>query len=242
MGSGVIRKAMMKLVVTLLALLSLACAPAWAGPPAPPDVVPSASMPASPTAAPDQAATPPDMLPPAAFSEALAEGRSLAGVPALYRDGLGVYRPCRFEYVFERPANSEERRYGAGPAVKDSRETVGYVFVGTKYNLIKARAASAARKKSQVPKAYVDKALAARALPVAFYVREFDPGLMLLVQDGLVIKGEEGWAGLDPGVGFSKMTKSFPYDEIDFTKPLKVVVYDLDGNTYTFDVDLGAHG
>lgn len=158
-------------------------------------------------------------LGPGDIKQAAAEGRSLSGSQE-WKGGLGLF--TRFTYE------------------RDEKKGEAYIFIGTKYNLVKARAALASRK-SGPGEAYIEKVKAMDKLPVAFYVRGFEPAVLLMKQGDAQVMGEDGFAGADPGLGIARLVKSFPYASIDFTRPVEVDVYDLDGNVVMFDVDLAEY-
>jgi hypothetical protein len=158
---------------------------------------------------------------PVQVQAALAEGKALAANPGEYKAGLGLYG--KFLYNL------------------DDKEGEAYLFIGTKYGLIRARAALAAENKEEVKKAYLDKVLALDRLYIAYYARGFEPALMLLRQGETVIKGEDGFGAADPGLSSSRMTKSFPYDAIDLSRPAEVEVYNMDGNSIGFELDLSTY-
>jgi len=160
-------------------------------------------------------------LTPAQVDAALAEGKALASRPSEYKNGLGLYH--RYTYTL------------------NGKDAEAYLFVGTKYGLLKARAALTSEKGGKVPKAYIDKVLAQDRVYVAFYGRGFEPALLLLKQDDTVIKGEDGFGDVDPGLASARMVKSFPYAAVYFTRPATVEVYNLDGNSIEFELDWGGY-
>jgi len=153
---------------------------------------------------------------------ASAEGAKVGQDSVLFRDGLGLFQQVRFEM--------------------DMEQQTGYVFVGTKYNLLKAAAAQAAHKGGQQPAGYVAKVNASDGLPVAFYSWSFRPVLMLLLQDDRIIKGEEGFPkDIDPGMTVPAFVKTFPYEGIDFSKPVQLQLYSREGAMVQMDIDLPAY-
>jgi hypothetical protein len=157
-------------------------------------------------------------LKPGDVKQAVAEGRLLSGGDSL-KSGLGLFTRFTYELGGEK-----------GEA---------YIFVGTKYNLVKAKAVLSG--KNPPPEAYIEKVKSLDKLPIAFYVRGFEPGVLLMKQGGKQVIGEDGFSGADPGLGIARLVKSFPYAHIDFNQPIEISVYDLDGNVVMFDVDLGEY-
>ncbi len=153
---------------------------------------------------------------------AVLEGSIIGADTNLYRDGLGLFQPFEFEL--------------------DLEKTTGYVFVGTKFNLVKARAARAAKKSEELPGSYAAKVNALDRLPMAFYSWRFKPVLMLLMQEGKIIKGEEGFdKDTDPALEVPAYVKSFPYKAIDFSKPLTLQMYNREGSMVQLSIDLPAY-
>lgn len=153
---------------------------------------------------------------------AISEGKALAAAPLLYRDGLGLFQPFQFEL--------------------DLEKTTGYVFVGTKYNLVRAEAAGSAKKGVEVSGSYGATVNALDTLPIAFYSWRLKPVLMLLLQDGKIIKGEEGFdKDTNPGLEVPAYVKSFPYEAIDFSKPVQLQLYSREGNMVQLSIDLPAY-
>jgi hypothetical protein len=156
-------------------------------------------------------------LAPGDVKQAVAEGRLLSGSDRL-KGGLGLF--TRFTYEL------------------GEKKGEAYIFVGTKYNLVKAAAALSRKPPSE---AYIGKVKSLDRLPVAFYVRGFEPGVLLMKQGDKQIIGEDGFSGADPGLNIARLVKSFSYAYIDLNQPVEVSVYDLDGNVVLFDVDLAEY-
>jgi hypothetical protein len=161
-------------------------------------------------------------LDPAMAQMAAEEGAKAAADPVIYRDGLGLFQQVKFEM--------------------DMEQQTGYVFVGTKYNLVKAAAAQAALKGGKQPTGYVANVNASDGLPVAFYSWGFKPVLMLLMQGGTIIKGDEGFPkDIDPGMTVPAFVKTFPYEAIDFSKPVQIQLYSREGAMVQMQIDLPAY-
>jgi len=153
---------------------------------------------------------------------ASSDGAKVGADSVLYRDGLGLFQQVRFEM--------------------DMEQQTGYVFIGTKYNLVKAAGAQAAHNGGMPPAGYVAKVNASDGLPVAFYSWSFRPVLMLLLQNDRIIKGDEGYPKeIDPGMTVPAFVKTFPYEGIDFSKPVQVQLYSREGAMVQLQIDLPAY-
>lgn len=149
------------------------------------------------------------------------EGAATGADPLLYNEGLGLLQPFRYPM--------------------DMEENTGYVFVGTKYNLIKARAAAEAARGGKVPAEFIRTVRDTDKLPVGFYSWNFTPVLLMITQEGNFIKGDDGFEkGADPELKVPAFVKVFPYEALDFSKPVQVQVYNREGNVVEFQVELSA--
>jgi hypothetical protein len=160
-------------------------------------------------------------LTPEIVARAAKEGAAAGADPLLYNEGLGLFQP--FKYLL------------------DMEEHTGYVFVGTKYNLIKARAASESARGGKVPAEFIRTVRDTDKLPVGFYSWNFTPVLLMLTQEGNFIKGDDGFEkGADPVLKVPASVKAFPYEALDFSRPVQVQVYNREGHVVEFRVDLSA--
>jgi len=152
-------------------------------------------------------------------TEALKSGWELGLDKARYKRGLGIFQSFNFEL--------------------DMEEKTAYVFVGTKYALIKAAASSAAHRSAIVPTEYIQKVEALDLLPISFYSWSYNAELILLVQDGKYIKGKEGYPeDVDPKLRVPAYTMSFPYEAIDFTLPVEIQIFNREGRVITLKLNL----
>lgn len=207
----------------VIAILLLASASAWAGEiiiwyddqgvahkAASPDDIPAKHRP--------QAQGIQTSVTPTVIAEAETAGARLAADPVVYREGLGLFHEFGFEL--------------------DMENVTGYFFVGTKYNMLKA-AGAAAGQPGKVPPEFVRKVTDMDTLPVGFYSPMFTPVLMMMTQDGTFIRGEEGFPkDADPKLSVPAFVMTFPYEAIDFARPVQVQLYDRDGRVIQLVVDL----
>jgi len=152
-------------------------------------------------------------------TEALKSGWELGLDSAAYGKGLGVFQSFNYEL--------------------DMEQKTAYVFVGTKYALLKAAAASAASRGSIVPTEFINNVENLDSLPVSFYSWGFNAVLILFIQDGKYIKGEEGFPkDIDPKLRVPAYTMSFPYEAIDFTLPVDIQIFNREGKVIKLKLDL----
>ena len=158
-------------------------------------------------------------LGPAMAGLAISEGGRIGSDPLLYAGGTGLFQSFTFEVA--------------------GGQHNGYLFVGTKYNLVRAAACEAARKGKKPPASYTAKVNGLAGLPVAFYSAEFKPVLMLLMQDEKIVRGEEGFEkGADPGLAVPAYANTFPYDMLDFSRPAQLQLYNREGDMVELRVNL----
>jgi len=152
-------------------------------------------------------------------TEALKSGWELGLDSAAYGKGLGVFQPFNYNL--------------------DMEQKNAYVMIGTKYALLKAASASAASRGATVPTDFINKVENLDSLPISFYSWGFNAVLILLIQDGKYIKGEEGFPkDVDPKLRVPAFTMSFPYDAIDFTLPVDIQIFNREGKVIKLKLDL----
>lgn len=155
------------------------------------------------------------------IEEARRAGAAVGSDPLLYAGGLGLFQQF--------PCELDEEKFN------------GYVFVGTKFNLVKARAAVETARGGKVPAGYISNVLELESLPVAFHSGEFEAVLLMLTQDGNFIKGDDGFPkDKDPMLKVPAFVKTFPYEALDFSKPVSIQVYDREGRVVEFTLELSS--